>query len=240
MALFRFAFCKSETAMPGTPFEANRECAGRCRKYVRKGFPKEDRIVTGKNLAGVAVGLVLATLFQPAYAGPKFADYPARKASECQVTGQRGGLVVGLQPMEDPKDQKLYFDVEFAPKGYMPVYIVLENGSAKDSFLFDKTSVGYAAVSNPGSPDAHSVAGDKMASVGMGGLIAMNLITRATEVQQNILKKEVQSSTLSPGASTLGFLYVPVPKKGPRDKIHMQIPISKAGSSETHVLNLYF
>jgi len=37
-----------------------------------------------------------------------------------------------------------------------------------------------------------------------------------------------------------GFLYVPVPKKGPREKVHLQVPITKAGTNETFVLNLYF
>jgi hypothetical protein len=196
--------------------------------------------VLKNNLTGIAGTFVVVSLLQLAYASPKFSAYPVRKASACAATVQRAGLVIGVQPLEDMNEQKTYFKVELTPKGFIPVYIVLENGSSRDSFLFDKADVGYAAVSNTADANARSAAGEGMASAGFGGLIALNLITRATEVQQNILKKEVQSATLSPGATVYGFLYIPVPKKGPRQKIHLQVPITKAGTSETHVLNVFF
>ena len=36
-------------------------------------------------LTGITAMLVGFTLLQSAYAGPKFSDYPARKASDCAV-----------------------------------------------------------------------------------------------------------------------------------------------------------
>jgi hypothetical protein len=165
-----------------------------------------------------------------------------RPAGEYAVTAERAGLTIGVQPVEDLKDQKTYFNTELTPKGFIPVLIVIQNGSTGDSFLFEKSNLGYAGVSGDSTPTVKSKVGEGMAMMSVlgPGLIAIKLIANATEVQENLLKKEVQSKTLSPGASVHGFLYVPVPKKGPREKIHLQVPVTKAGTSETYVLNLLF
>jgi len=130
---------------------------------------------------------------------------------------------------------------------------VMQNGSKEDSFLFDKTSVKYGvADSSPSTPRM----GEKAANVGgavlVVGLVALSpaamvvgiiLASKAvhgSQVQESILKKELQSKTLSPGVSGHGFLYVPVPKKGPREKIHLQIPITEAGTDEPLIFDLVF
>jgi hypothetical protein len=95
------------------------------------------------SIAGILVGL---SLVQPAYAGPKFTEYPVRKASDCAVKVEKAGLVIGVQPIEDLKDQKIYFDSDLTSKGIIPVYVVLENGSSEDSFLFDKIAFQYGTV----------------------------------------------------------------------------------------------
>lgn len=62
----------------------------------------------------------------------------------------------------------------------------------------------------------------------------------ASEVKQNLMLQELHSRTLSPGDTVHGFLYIPIPKKGPRQKMHIQIPIAWAGSDTTSVLQLEF
>lgn len=189
----------------------------------------------------VAIAVAMVYIFpQPAGAAQKFPDYPVRSAGDYAIKIERAGLVIGVEPVEDLKDQKSYFSAETTPKGFIPVFIVIQNGSSGESFLFERSNVGYAGVSSNSTPNAKSKVGEGMAMAGLTGIVAMKLITNATQIQQNILKKEVQSKTLSPGTSVHGFLYIPVPKKGPREKIHLQVPISTAGTSETFVLNLYF
>jgi hypothetical protein len=164
--------------------------------------------------------LVALSLVQPVTAAHKFPDYPVRPAGDYAVKTEKSGLTLGVQPVEDLKDQETFFDTKLTPKGFLPVFVVIENESSVDSFLFEKTNVGYAGVSNGSKANAGTTFG--------------------TEVQENILKKGIQSRTLSPGTSVHGFLYIPVPKKGPREKIHLQVPITKAATRETYVLNLYF
>jgi len=169
------------------------------------------------NLVGIfgAVGvLYLAPL---ADAADKFRDYPVLPASEYAIRAERAGITIGVQPIEDLDDQKTYFDAKLTPQGFIPVFIVIQNGSSADTFLFDQTNVGYGGAFYNFTPNR--------------GL---------TKVQENIMKRQVKSKTLSPGASVHGFLYIPVPKKGPREKIHLQVPMTRAGTSETFVMNLLF
>ena len=150
-------------------------------------------------------------------AAEKFPDYPVRPASEYAITATRAGVTIGVQPIDDPEDQKTYFHERLTQHGFVPVFIVIQNGSKVDSYLFDQTTVGYGGAFYNFAPNR--------------GL---------THVQENLMKKQVKSNTLSPGASIHGFLYIPVPKKGPREKVHLQVPITKAGTSETFVLNVFF
>jgi len=191
--------------------------------------------------------LSCALFLMPAYAQQKFADYPARAADSYAVKAENTGLIIGAQPVEDPKEQKIYFDTELAPRGFIPVFIVIENRSKEDSFLFDKSAVTWgpdeAGLSNL---EVRSKA-ERPGVVGLSLLapttfIVFAKINSASHVQQNIVKKELQSKTLSPLASGHGFLYIPAPKNGPRPKIHLRIPVTKLNTEkpETFVLDLVF
>jgi hypothetical protein len=190
--------------------------------------------------------LVLAPAF---YGEQKFPDYPVHAADSYAVTAQDAGIAIGVQPVEDLKDQKTYFDTELTPKGFIPVFIVIENRSKEDSFLFDKSALTYGlADSGISTPEIPSKMRDQAALAGLaslapaGGFIVMAKVNHASHIQGNLLKKELQSSTVSPATSIHGFLYIPVPKNGSRQKIRIRIPVSKmsAHGSEPVVLDLVF
>jgi hypothetical protein len=190
--------------------------------------------------------LVLAPVF---YAEEKFADYPVHPAASYTVTAQDAGFTIGVQPVEDLKEQKTYFDTELTPKGLIPVFIVIENQSKEDSFLFDKSTVTYGpANSGVSTPEVPSKMRDQAALAGLasiapaGGFIVMAKVNHASHIQANLLKKELQSRTLSPNASTHGFLYIPAPKNGSRQKIRIRIPATRMGAQgpEPVVLDLVF
>ena len=223
---------------------------------LRRGLvgPREEVASVPKtDLVRSAYMLVALSLMQPIYASEKFPDYPVRPASDYAVTAEQAGVTIGLQPVEDLKEQKTYFDTELTPKGVIPVFIVMQNGSTGDSFLFDKSKVTYgpadASLSTPkmgekAAKGAVVVSTASALAISPAGLVvAIALASKAahgTQIQESILKKEMQSKTLSPGGSAHGFLYVQVPKKGPREKIHLQIPITKASSEELVVFDLFF
>jgi hypothetical protein len=167
----------------------------------------------------ISYAVVMAAAVQVLHAAHRFPDYPLRPAGEYAVKAEKNGVVIGAEAVEDLKDQETYFNTKLGAKGFLPVFIVVNNNSSTESFILEKQNVGFGGVSDSRAANAGTSFG--------------------SEVQQNILKKTLQSATLSPGASVHGFLYIPIPKNGPRDKIHIQVPITKAGTHEMFVLNLF-
>jgi hypothetical protein len=195
-------------------------------------------------IAGI---LVTLSLVQPASVADKFPDYPVRQATDYPTKAEQAGLAIGVQPVEDLKEQKTYFHTELTPKGFIPVFVVLQNASDGESFLFDKSGITYGpADSSLSTPDAHSKAGERVAKASLatlsvtGALVAMKMISDASWIQENIVKKELQSKTLSPGTSTHGFVYVPSPKNAPREKIMLRFPVTRTSTGETISLELVF
>jgi hypothetical protein len=183
-------------------------------------------------------GLCVLWVAGPVSAGTRFAAYPDKKASECAAKALKDGLAVGAQSMDDTQDQKMYFGTNMTEKGYLPIYVVVENDAGNDSYLFDKSNVALAGASSDAVKEARSRKGETFAMFGVGGIFAMRAITKGTEVQANLLKLEIQSKTLSPGVSVRGFLYVPIPKEGARGAISLQIPLVNTRTDEVHVINI--
>jgi hypothetical protein len=208
----------------------------------------ERRFLIRTDLVRILGTLVALSLVLPVYAADKFPDYPVRPAGDYSVTAERAGLIVGVQLVEDLKDQKTYFNTELTHKGLIPVFIVIQNGSSSDSFLFDKSGIKFGQVAlsgftpktsmNPGETAAFNSSAFLVPVA--GAVLVLIHFSNAERVQQNILRKEMQSRTLSPGMSVHGFLYLPVPKKGPREKIRLQVPITRAGTGEMFVLEVVF
>ena len=195
-------------------------------------------------IVSLIVGL---SLCQPLLAADKFPEFPVRQISEYSISAEKPGIKLGVQPLDDLKDQKQYFRIGLTPKGYVPVFIVLQNVSSEDRFLFDKKDIRYGSAVAAATPDA-SISSGKVTAVdgvallgGLAGLVFADVIFgNATQVQGNIVRKEVQSMTLAPGALAHGFLYFPVPKSGSRSRIRLQVPVTKEGSNAPLVLEVIF
>jgi hypothetical protein len=210
----------------------------RCESVTRDSAPDRGWRAAGIRRVALIAGLCLVWAASPVSAGTKFESYPDRKASECAAKAEKDGLVVGAQPMDDTRDQKTYFGTNMTEKGYLPVYLVVENQSSADSYLFDKSNVALAGASADAVKEARSKRGETLAMIGVGGIFAMHAITKGTEVQENLLKREIQSKTLSPRLSVNGFLYVPIPREGARGGISLQIPLVNARTNEVRVINI--
>lgn len=194
-------------------------------------------------LAIIVCSFVISCCGPVAYAELKLPDYPVRQTSDCAAKAEQAGVAMGVQPLENLKEQKTYFDTELTPKGLVPVFVVIHNGSSSDSFIFDKTKMTYGPVDPAGSPTVRSKAGQALFLMGAAGspislFIGAKMMAKASQVQQHMLKNEVQSKTISPGGSVHGFLYIPVPKGDSHSKVRLQVPITKSGTDETLVLDL--
>lgn len=173
-----------------------------------------------------------------------FPDYPQNAASDYSISTHAADVTIGVKALDDRTEQKTYFDTELSRIGFVPVFVVIQNGSNSDSFLLDKTKLTYGTTNATATtPKTPSKAGQSMAFATIpfiGFIKAITVIKSASLVQQNVLQKELQSTTLSPGASAHGFVYIPVPKNAPRQTIHLQVPITRAGTSDTLLLDLVF
>ena len=185
-----------------------------------------------------AVICTLAILFlvRPAYTGHHFPDYPVRPAVEYANKVAEASLVVAVEPVEDAEQQKTYFNFRLSSKGILPVFIVIQNTSATDSYLFDRSAVGLGDAEGPTGKGGRKTASLRTS----GGLVDLSLINDVTDVRDNLMKKEVRSKSLSPGSSEYGFVYVPVPSNALRGRIHLQVPLTDAQSGEIEVVNLFF
>jgi hypothetical protein len=144
----------------------------------------------------------------------------------------------------------------------------MQNASTEGSFLVKKDAITYRLLGATGpvasTPRTRSRAAESIAAAeaitlaptaavmveagvvpfnplfGPTELFAGILISNAAEVQQNLLKKALQSKTLSPGASARGFLYVQVPKGVARQTIHLRIPVTRVGDVDPIGFDLVF
>jgi len=187
----------------------------------------------------LAIVCMLVALFYvlPSYSSHHFPDYPVRPAGEYTNHVAKGGLIVAVEAVEDPDQQKLYFNSHLSSsKGILPVFIVIQDTSTTESYLFDKSAVGLGDTGEVSGKGTHKTA----SLLGSGGLVDLSLVNDVSDVRENLMKKEVRSKTLSPGSSVYGFVYVPVPTDGSRKKMHLQVPLTNTQSSEIEVVNLFF
>ncbi len=188
--------------------------------------------------SGRSVGCTLALLFlvQPTFGSHHFPDYPVRPAGEYSNKVAKAGLIVAVEPVEDSEQQKTYFNSHLGSRGILPVLIIIQNTSATEAYLFDKSAVGLGDAAQVTGKGARKTA----SQLGSGGLVDLSLDRDVTPIRENLMKKEVRSKTLSPGSSLSGFVYVPVPTDAPRKKLHLQVPLTNAQSGGTEVVNLFF
>jgi len=69
---------------------------------------------------------------------------------------------------------------------------------------------------------------------------AAAIASKFADAQENMQRRKFRSVTLGPGQAGHGFLYIPIPKKGDREKVHLTIPMLKSGSEEAVDLELVF
>jgi len=165
-----------------------------------------------------------------------FPDYPVRPAGEYSNKATTASLIVAVEPVEDAEQQKTYFNSHLRSKGILPVFVVIRNNSTTYTYLFDRSAIGLGEASELSGKAARRTA----SLLSSGGLVDLNRLNEATEVRENMMKKEIRSKTLAPGSSVYGFVYIPVTTESSRKEIHLQVPLTNSQSGETEVLNLFF
>jgi hypothetical protein len=172
-----------------------------------------------------------------------FQDFPARAAKDFAGASTTGGVTVGVEPVTESDTQKQYFKVDFSKRNLLPVFVVIENGS-QYSFILRREDIGVFAGTEQEATSGQLASGrsktgeDIMLASAIAGsiggmVIASMLMVKATEIRQNMIKKELRSSTLSPGQQSRGFVYVPLPSDPAKlAHLRMRVRLMKIGSDQ--------
>jgi hypothetical protein len=173
----------------------------------------------------------------------KFPEYPVKAAKEYPGAITVEGLIVGVTPMADPDEQQRYFGLNFSKNNFLPVLVVVENGSTADSFILNRELIAIYAGEEEQAGPGHSDLGNpsktarrvELASAVTlsiaAGVVASVMMMKAADIKQNLIKKELRSSTLSPGQKCGGFVFVPIPSDlEKRAHLRMRVQAMKIGS----------
>lgn len=156
----------------------------------------------------------------------EFPAYPIQSADQCNLKSSKGGLRVGLTALESKKEQKTYLGTHLTRKGWVPVFVVLENESANSSFFVRMEDVSFSSLEETEATSASATASvkspaGKTAILGRSLpalFVGMDVMAGASKIRQNIVRKQLRSLTLSPGKKSSGFLYVPIPDSKSKER----------------------
>jgi len=167
-----------------------------------------------------------ATLRLPAAEPRPIAEYP--------LAAEVGGLRLAASPLADEAGQARLFGARLAAKGILPILIVAENRSPEASFVLSGERVVLrvratgAAIppadrnqaADPAGGQALSILAAPAMFLGLlpGFLLLFNgsaMVSDATVVREGMAWNQLYVRTLSPGATTWGFVYFQLPDPAP-------------------------
>jgi hypothetical protein len=185
--------------------------------------------------------LAALSLVASSFAAPRFPDYPVKAAREYSAKVSKAGILVAVEPVWEIEQEKKYFDANLRARGYVPVLLVIEDASPTDEFLFDYSAIGLPDGSEVVGKSAKRTANSKTS----GGIIDLTLLKtdsslKDVAIRENLIKRHIRSTTLGPGSTARGFVYIPVSSEGAPTPIHLQIPLTNAKSGEIEVFDITF
>ena len=154
-------------------------------------------------------------------------DYTPKPITHYQYKKKRDGLEVIVQPFTDAQENEKYFGIDFKKMGYIPILLIARNSSTNNSFILKKEQVSIK-IDNPDEnggvslnkqlsdqkeelEEAATVAAYMLLPV--ISMFALNDKLNIKEIERNLLEKEFQTSTVSPGKKAHGFIYFKLPEK---------------------------
>lgn len=151
-------------------------------------------------------------------AATDFPAYPVRPSASYARNAIVEGISVGIVPLDHAESQKEYFRVDFSRRGFLPVFVVIESKAAED-VVFRRDEVAILTPGKEGGTEKNIVSGRSKAGEGLmiasaaalslaGEFIAMHMMVKATEIRQNIIRRELRSTTIPPNTAVHGFIYL--------------------------------
>src|SRR5262245_60511405 len=86
---------------------------------------------------------VVILLLSAVVAAQRFPEYQVRLASEYPSCQTKNEISIAIEPVNDEEKQKTHLGTKLSPHGFLPVLVVLENGSSSSSVLLHRALVTY-------------------------------------------------------------------------------------------------
>jgi hypothetical protein len=154
----------------------------------------------------------------------RIADYQPASPSISERTAQASGVELALDPFVESGRTEKYFDLNAVANGIAILHVRVTNKTADQTFLVEKKNfqlfpdVASGGLAGDGQKNERSVAaGTTLEIIGAGSLTmlaGLAMVSHSTEVQRNIVAKEMGDATLPPGKSMEGFIYFTPINKG--------------------------
>ncbi|MGA2992479.1 MAG: hypothetical protein ABSD88_18580 [Candidatus Korobacteraceae bacterium] len=195
----------------------------------------------------VSLALVVSVLISGVCAEQQFADFQPLAASQYPSYQEHQGIGIAVVPVFDVSSQNRYLGINLLGRGFLPIYIVIENHSNLQGAILLRDEVLYshddsAAVRRSEQQARPSPSGARwaMAEGGIPGrIVALHWLSKMSDVRMNLLKKELQSQTVAPGKAGGGFVFAPIGKGSKAAKeVLLDVPMRSTSSNES--IHFYF
>ncbi|MCP4991143.1 MAG: hypothetical protein GY928_35345 [Colwellia sp.] len=174
-------------------------------------------------------------------------EYEANPSNYNLNSITKEGLFVAIKPLTDKTEIKKYFGTDLLSKNILPVFVIAENNTTSSSFILfkDKISLRQKDASLAGDSDYTEARNPEDTAVAVAGGISFfvpavqivalpfltPLIAQSNEIEHNILSKELQTKTLSPGKKIQGFAYFQIPSNDinlEQFSVHIEALVTKS------------
>ena len=195
-------------------------------------------------------------------------DYEVAPIEKYPNSKTINGLTVAIYILSDPEESKKYFGVDFNKTELLPILILVNNRSLDASYIISKENIFLYSgqtyqnqqkndIETASNMETSGTTTSEAASAAVGAgilfftplaLVALpvfvsgaNKICNAQEIKRNMLENEFQTTTVSRGKSTHGFIYFQRPNgKKQNDKLFLRIDTDnlKRKSAEQFVFEI--
>lgn len=155
--------------------------------------------------------------------------------------GRESGVEVAVDPFVESGRTETYFDLDAVANGIAILHVRVSNQSTGKTFLVEKANFKLIPkgadtdLSGDGQKIERSKAvGEVLVVVGPGpALVGLAMMSKSTEIERNLIAKELPDQTLSPGQSMEGFIYFTPVEKG-KDWSRTATLITSLTETKTH------
>jgi hypothetical protein len=198
----------------------------------------------------VKVAIASVVLLNAARAD-QYPDYQPLPVAHYGSYQEKTGIAMAVIPMLDVSSQKTYLGVDLAARGFLPVYVVIENHSDTQSVILLRDQLrfsyqGSAAITENPADARPNPSGTKKVVAdlairwgGVPAVVAFYWASKMSNVRMNLLRKELRSQTVAPSKTGGGFAFVPNRADGrPAEEAFLDVPVQGSGLDEE--VHFYF